>query len=92
MLLDEIEPGAGSVVEKAGRHHGLAFSCGLDILFLILVGAAWSLRPPYRRVPVSVAVLLDTKILFHRTIDRSIACFVRDEGILSLTSILLPSS
>ena len=40
MLLTKIEPGAGSVVESAGRERDFVpFSCVLDILFLILVGA-----------------------------------------------------
>ena len=45
MLLDKIEPGAGSVVEKAGRDYVFPSSRVLDILFLILVGADRSLRP-----------------------------------------------
>ena len=44
MLLVEIEPGAGSVVESAGRERlDQPFPCALDILFLILVGADRSL-------------------------------------------------
>ena len=40
MLLTKIEPGAGSVVESAGRERDFVpFSCVLDILYLILVGA-----------------------------------------------------
>jgi hypothetical protein len=39
LLLVKIEPGAGSVVESAGRERFVPFSCVLDILFLILVGA-----------------------------------------------------
>ena len=40
MLLTKIEPGAGSVVESAGREQDFVpFSCVLDILYLILVGA-----------------------------------------------------
>ncbi len=39
-MLIEIEPGAGSVVESAGRERDFVpFSCVLDILYLILVGA-----------------------------------------------------
>jgi hypothetical protein len=40
LLLIKIEPGAGSVVESAGREQDFVpFSCVLDILYLILVGA-----------------------------------------------------
>ncbi len=39
-MLIKIGPGAGSVVESAGRERQVVpFSCVLDILFLILVGA-----------------------------------------------------
>jgi hypothetical protein len=72
LLLIKIEPGAGSVVESAGRDRkDLPFPCVLDILFLILVGAD---RPLDDIIAVillrcgslisSVSVLLDTKICF----------------------------
>jgi hypothetical protein len=71
LLLIKIEPGAGSVVESAGRERDFVpFSCVLDILFLILVGADRLLDDIALRHTSSVAVLLDTKILFHPTIDQ----------------------
>jgi hypothetical protein len=48
------------------------FSCVLDILFLILVGADRLLvNLKTLRHTSSVAVLLDTKILFNPAIDHS---------------------
>ena len=45
------------------------FSCVLDILFLILVGADRLLDDIDSRLTSSIAVLLDTLVLFHPTKD-----------------------
>ena len=80
LLLVEIEPGAGSVVESAGRERkDQPFPCALDILFLILVGAD---RPLDDIVAV---ILLRCGSLGHQdfvpSYDRSIECLVRERRL-----------
>ncbi len=75
MLLIEIEPGAGSVVESAGRERkDQPFPCALDILFLILVGADRTLDD------IIAVILLRCGSLgqqdFVPSYDRSIECLV----------------
>jgi hypothetical protein len=80
LLLVEIEPGAGSVVESAGRDRkDLPFSCVLDILFLILVGADRPLDD------IIAVILLRCGSLGHQdfvpSYDRSIECLVRERRL-----------
>jgi hypothetical protein len=79
-LLIKIEPGAGSVVESAGRDRkDLPFSCVLDILFLILVGADRPLDD------IIAVILLCCGSLGHQdfvpSYDRSIECLIRERRL-----------